>query len=282
MHRQLGAPESNGTSGTTGSSAAKPHGARRALACVPGQVPGILAEAAAVLAEVSRRYVFRANDYYLRLIDWDDPQDPTWQLVIPRLEELESFGALDEQRSGQHGRPRCATQGFGTPRSSWSTASVGPTAATASASVRSDDNDESTHDLGPAFTWLHAAHPEITDAPDGRRSSHHEHAVKLRGIVERFAAMPHVRTIRLGLKMPAFNPFRILEDKDLQALFRGALDRGPRDLSDGPLRPSARSPPEAREGLICARENHARVVNQCPVIRGINDDPEILAELSRA
>ena len=33
------------------------------------QVPGIPAEAAATLERVSRRYVFRANDYYLKLID---------------------------------------------------------------------------------------------------------------------------------------------------------------------------------------------------------------------
>ena len=29
------------------------------------------------LGPVADRYVFRANDYYLDLIDWDDPHDPT-------------------------------------------------------------------------------------------------------------------------------------------------------------------------------------------------------------
>ena len=39
--------------------------------------------------------MFRANDYYLNLIDWDDPSDPIRQLIIPRQEELNEWGKLD-------------------------------------------------------------------------------------------------------------------------------------------------------------------------------------------
>jgi len=47
------------------------------------------------LGPVADRYVFRANDYYLDLIDWDDPNDPIRQLIIPREEELTEWGKLD-------------------------------------------------------------------------------------------------------------------------------------------------------------------------------------------
>ena len=47
------------------------------------------------LGPVEARYVFRANDYYLGLIDWDDPEDPIRQLIIPREEELSEWGTLD-------------------------------------------------------------------------------------------------------------------------------------------------------------------------------------------
>ena len=47
------------------------------------------------LGPVAARYVFRANDYYLDLIDWDDPEDPIKQLIIPREEELTEWGELD-------------------------------------------------------------------------------------------------------------------------------------------------------------------------------------------
>ena len=47
------------------------------------------------LGPVATRYVFRANDYYLGLIDWEDSHDPIRQLIIPREEELTEWGTLD-------------------------------------------------------------------------------------------------------------------------------------------------------------------------------------------
>ena len=36
------------------------------------------------LAPIVEKYVFRANDYYLGLIDWDDPNDLSGQLTAAR------------------------------------------------------------------------------------------------------------------------------------------------------------------------------------------------------
>ena len=47
------------------------------------------------LKKVAEKYVFRANDYYLDLINWEDPKDPIKQLIIPREEELNDWGKLD-------------------------------------------------------------------------------------------------------------------------------------------------------------------------------------------
>ena len=59
------------------------------------QVPEIPSDEIARLQPVTEEYVFRANDYYLDLIDWDDPDDPIRQLVIPREEELTEWGKLE-------------------------------------------------------------------------------------------------------------------------------------------------------------------------------------------
>ena len=60
-----------------------------------GQVTQLTPEQRDRLGPVEARYVFRANDYYLGLIDWDDPEDPIRQLIIPREEELSEWGTLD-------------------------------------------------------------------------------------------------------------------------------------------------------------------------------------------
>ena len=44
------------------------------------------------LQPVADRYAFRLNDYYAGLIDWDDPNDPNRQLVVPRTDALDEYG----------------------------------------------------------------------------------------------------------------------------------------------------------------------------------------------
>ncbi|MDD2472755.1 MAG: KamA family radical SAM protein, partial [Methanoculleus sp.] len=59
------------------------------------RISGIPPEERADLARVTELFAFRANDYYLSLIDWSDPRDPIRRLIIPTLEELEPWGQLD-------------------------------------------------------------------------------------------------------------------------------------------------------------------------------------------
>ncbi|HOL32885.1 MAG TPA: hypothetical protein PK052_13000, partial [Anaerohalosphaeraceae bacterium] len=49
----------------------------------------------AALEPVVQQYAFRANAYYLSLIDWHDPADPIRRLIIPSLDELAESGRLD-------------------------------------------------------------------------------------------------------------------------------------------------------------------------------------------
>ena len=47
------------------------------------------------LREVTEKHRFRANNYYLSLIDWNDPADPIRRIIIPCIDELEDWGDLD-------------------------------------------------------------------------------------------------------------------------------------------------------------------------------------------
>ena len=48
------------------------------------------------LKEVTKIYPFRANEYYLSLINWDDENDPIKKLIIPDYNEIEEkWGELD-------------------------------------------------------------------------------------------------------------------------------------------------------------------------------------------
>ncbi|MEW5995036.1 MAG: KamA family radical SAM protein, partial [Candidatus Zixiibacteriota bacterium] len=53
------------------------------------------------LKEVTKLYAFRANDYYLSLIDWNDPDDPIRRIVIPQEDELLPWGELDASKESK-------------------------------------------------------------------------------------------------------------------------------------------------------------------------------------
>ena len=59
------------------------------------QVPQLSPEEREALRKVESVYAFRSNEYYLSLIDWNDPNDPIRRLIIPSLDELEDWGELD-------------------------------------------------------------------------------------------------------------------------------------------------------------------------------------------
>ena len=47
------------------------------------------------LCQVTEKFAFRLNSYYMKLINWDDPRDPIRRLVIPSQRELKKWGRLD-------------------------------------------------------------------------------------------------------------------------------------------------------------------------------------------
>src|SRR5699024_9692057 len=47
------------------------------------------------LQQITQKFVFRVNDYYLNLIDCDDPSDLVNELVILNEHELEDYGRWD-------------------------------------------------------------------------------------------------------------------------------------------------------------------------------------------
>ena len=102
---------------------------------------------------------------------------------------------------------------------------------------------------------------------------------KLEPIIQQLREIDHVKIIRIGTKVPAFNPFRIINDPSLLEMFRKystaqkkiyimAHFNHPRELTS-----------QAIEGLTTLMDSGVTLVNQTPMVKGVNDDPDVLAEL---
>jgi lysine 2,3-aminomutase len=253
-----------------------------------GDVPQLPRSELGSLEEVCRTFPFQANEYYLGLIDWDDPDDPIRRLVIPdpsELDELEGpgnpadFDPCDEAahtvvRGLQHKYPDTVL-----------ILATGACSAYCRFCFRKRlfvlDSPETVTDLEPALAYVRH-HREITDVLLTGGDPLVLPTETLAGMVERFAAMENVNTIRIGSKTPAYNPFRILNDDGLQKLISRVVAGGtavyimthfdhPRELTG-----------LATQALLLLRDSGALLANQCPLLRGVNDDPAVLRELFQA
>jgi lysine 2,3-aminomutase len=245
------------------------------------EVTALPGEARKALGPVSDRFKFRANDYYLSLIDWDDPKDPIRKIVIPETGELENFGALDasDEESNytvagcQHKYPDTALLVCNEVCGAYCRFCFRKR-------LFMDDNDEVVNDVRPGLEYIRR-HPEITNVLLTGGDPLLMATRRLEPILKALRAIPHVRIIRIGSKMPAFNPYRITEDPELlEVLSRySAADKRiyvmahfnvPKELTQ-----------VACEGLDCLRRAGVITANQTPILRGINADPDVLATLSQ-
>jgi lysine 2,3-aminomutase len=243
------------------------------------QVQNIPEDQREILEKVSQRYVFRANDYYLELIDWSDPNDPIKNLIIPREEELSDWGKLDASDEASNTvMPGVQHKYKDTCLLLCNEVCGAYCRYCFRKRLFMNDNDEVTKDVTPGINYIRR-HPEITDVLLTGGDPLIMSTRRLREIISELRKIPHVRTIRIGSKMPAFNPWRILDDEDLQELFwRYSRPDGriylmchfdhPRELTE-----------PAVNGVRLAVKLGVMCVNQCPLVKGVNDDAEVLREL---
>lgn len=231
------------------------------------------------LQEVSEKFVFRANDYYLKLIDWKDPQDPIRNLIIPNQDELKDWGKLDASNE------EAVTVAPGVQHKYTDTALLLCNEVCGAycrycfrKRLFMDDNDEVTNDISAGLEYIRN-HPEITNVLLTGGDPLLMSTRRLTDIFRKLRAIPHVKIIRIGSKMPAFDPYRVLNDEELQQAFRDystsekriylmAHFDHPRELTD-----------VAIQGLNAFIQNGVICINQCPLIRGVNDNADVLSEL---
>ena len=245
------------------------------------QVPQLSDREQQRLSRVAEVYAFRANDYYLGLIDWSDPADPIRQLIIPRREELADWGSLDASNEAANTVTRGVQHKYPDTVLLLCNEVCGAYCRYCFRKrLFMNDNDEAALDMTEGLRYI-AEHPEVTNVLLTGGDPLLLSTKRLESILGALREIPHVQIIRIGSKMPAFNPWRVLDDAELQAVLRrystpqkriylmSHFDH-PRELTDA-----------AVEGLDAMLRSGVVTCNQCPLIRGINDDAEVLAELFR-
>lgn len=231
------------------------------------------------LRPITEKFVFRVNDYYLKLIDWNDPEDPIRKLVIPNTGELKEYGRWDaSDEAANYVVPGCQHK--------YRTTALLIVSEVCGSYCRycfrkrlfRNDVKEAMSDVTPGIEYI-ANHPEINNVLLTGGDSLILVTKKLRTILEKLRSIEHVKIIRLGSKIPVFNPMRIYEDPELLELIQEFSSAEKRIYVMAHINHPREITPEAVRGFQALHEAGAIVVNQTPILKGINDDSAVLGDL---
>ncbi|HEX6718888.1 MAG TPA: KamA family radical SAM protein [Pyrinomonadaceae bacterium] len=243
------------------------------------QLPQLTPEEREALAPVTSRFIFRSNSYYQQLIDWNDPNDPIRRIIVPLGDELENWGRLDASDEVSYTVvPGLEHKYSDTALMLVNDVCGGYCRFCFRKRLFMEDNDEVVRDVSHGVEYIRR-HPEISNVLLTGGDPLIMSTERLAEIIERLWQVPHVRIIRIGTKMPAFNPSRILDDPKLIGMFEKyrhperklyvmAHFNHPRELTE-----------LAAQGLNTLMRAGAVIVNQTPLIAGVNDSVDTLATL---
>jgi lysine 2,3-aminomutase len=245
------------------------------------RLDGLPTEERTGLEEVTRKFAFRTNEYYASLINWDDPDDPIRKIIIPDTQELEDRGGLDP--SGEKNYTRVPGVQHKYPQTALLLA-VDVCGGFCRFCFRKrlfmNGTKEVPGDYTKGIEYIRD-HPEITNVLITGGDPLILSTRRLEPLIARIREIEHVKIIRIGSKMVSFNPYRIINDPSLADMIR-TYSAGDKKIY---IMAHFNHPKEltatAVEGLHILMDAGAIVVNQTPLLKGINDDPDVLTELFR-
>jgi lysine 2,3-aminomutase len=231
------------------------------------------------LEEVLKHFSFRTNDYYLSLINWNDPADPIRRIIIPDVCELQSWGDIDpSDEAANYVAPGCQHKYPWTVIILVNEVCGGYCRFCFRKRIFSEESDEFSRDISGALEYVRS-NKQITNVLLTGGDPLVLSTRKLDEIIGAVRAIDHVKIIRIGTKIPAFNPMRITEDSELpkvisrystpqKRIYFMIQFNNPKEISV-----------HSEKAIDILLKTGAQVANQTPVLRGINDSPETLADL---
>ncbi|WP_428229096.1 KamA family radical SAM protein [Flavobacterium sp.] len=231
-----------------------------------------------IYTEISEKYAFRTNSYYNNLIDWSDENDPLRKIVIPDKDETINWGELDASSESAYTKVPGLEHKYNT------TALLlcnDVCAAYCRFCFRKrlfqSDNEEVEKDVWKGIEYI-KEHSEINNVLLTGGDPLMLSTKRLIQIFEELKQIPHVKIVRLGTKVLGFNPFRVLEDE----LFLEMLEKYSESFQiyfmlhyNHPTELTK----ESIDAIRAIKKRGVTTVNQTPIIKGVNDDPEVLGKL---
>jgi len=217
--------------------------------------------------------------YYMSLIDWDDPNDPIRGMIVPSEGELDLSGSYDT--SGE----RENTKMPGLQHKYAQTALILATnqcAAYCRYCFRKRMVGLPTQEIldrfGDAVKYI-KNHKEINNVLISGGDPFVLPTKVIAEFLEKLSTVPHLDFIRFGTKVPVTFPDRILEDEELLSLLENNSLKNRRIYVVTQFNHSREITEKSTDAVDSLIRAGVIVNNQTVLLRGVNDDPNTLAEL---
>ena len=236
------------------------------------------ADEQSLMAEILEKYPLSVTPYYLSLIDFSDPNDPIRKMAIPSLAETDLSGSLDT--SGEAGNTVMA----GLQHKYKETAlmlSTGQCAMYCRHCFRKRLVGLPEEEVARQFAAIRGyiqAHQEISNVLISGGDALMNSNERIDSILSMLNDISHLDVIRICTRMPVVLPARIIEDSELQTLmerhnrikqiFMVTQFNHPREVTE-----------KAVSAVKCVLQLGIPVLNQTVLLRGVNDDPNIMGAL---
>ena len=237
------------------------------------------AEEAKRVERIAAIHPMRITEYYLSLIDRNDENDPIRKMAIPWVEEFDESGDYDTSGESEN------TKVPGLQHKYEQTALVLTTNECATycrfcfrKRLVGLPNEEVVRDFGDCVRYIRS-HPEINNVLLSGGDPLTLPTGKIKALLDDLSDIPHLEFIRIGTRVPVTFPDRILCDQALLNLFnKHSVKRRrlyvvthfnhPREITERSA--------GAIESLL---KSKVVVNNQTVLLKGVNDNPNTLANL---
>lgn len=231
------------------------------------------------LKPILNQFEFRTNDYYLGLINWNDPNDPIRRIIIPNEGELQEYGKWDAcDEADNYVVPGCQHKYKTTALLLVSEVCGGYCRFCFRKRLFRNDTMETTPNPQQGIEYI-KNHPEINNVLLTGGDSLILSNKKIEGILKQLRDIEHVKVIRLGSKLPAYNPMRIYEDQEFLQMISRYSNTEHRIYIMAHFNHPREITLEAKKAIDALHKAGAIVVNQTPILKGVNNNADVLTEL---
>lgn len=238
-------------------------------------------EEAKKLRKVQEKHPFSITRYYASLIDWQNPNDPLRKMMVPSVQELNLEGTYDTSGEKQN------TKLVGLQHKYKQTVLILATNFCATycrfcfrKRLIGLKTDEVIKSFEKAAEYI-KEHETINNVLISGGDPLTLDSEVLELLLTRLAPIQHLDFVRIGSKIPVTFPQRIIHDEELTEWLRNYNQHKkrlyivthfnhPREITD-----------EAKLAIAKLQDAGLIISNQTVLLKDVNDNPEILADLMK-